>query len=165
MKNLFTWLKPNVTRTDRVVASIALFLLLSVGLVACPKIDWEALKTDDTLDLLITESVDAFGYTLGCLASKDPILEAKIKYYHDRVVKEGLTVAIVNEALRYLFDSDELIYRNLARKLTRLTSYFGAKFDVDGNLTEFGAISEKYLTVGKDAYLTAIAESKKVVSK
>ena len=160
MKKLLSWLKPNVTRFDVVVASMVLLFLLSFGIISCNNIDWDNINLDDpAMVIILEETVDAFGYVLGALAAKDPDLRAKIKGYHDRVVAEGLTLAIANEALQMIIKSDELVYRMIARKISRLLVRFGVILDKDGVITDFGALSEKYLVIGKDAYLAALRDA------
>jgi len=117
----------------------------------------ENLKSDGDLDPYAVESVDAFGYTLGLLAAKDPVLREKIEHYYTGLMEQGLTLTTANEALEYLTDSDDVAYKVLAYKLSRLVKLFGVQFDKDGMITSFGKLSERYLIIGKDAYLLGLS--------
>jgi len=117
----------------------------------------ENLKPNGDLNPYAVESVDAFGYTLGLLAAKDPVLKEKIEHYYIELMEQGLTLATTNEALAYLTDSNDVSYKVLAYKLSRLVKLFGVQFDKDGMITDFGKFSERYLLIGKDAYLLGLS--------
>jgi len=132
--------------------TIVLCLFLFLG---CSSV-MESISLDSNLDPYISESVDAFGYTLGLLAAKDPVLEERIENYYNQLMTQGLTLAVANEALVFLNDSNDTAYKVLAYKMSRLIKLFGAKFDSQGRIVDFGKLSQEYLVIGKDAYLLGL---------
>jgi hypothetical protein len=130
---------------------LVIFIILGCGAYL------ENLQPNGDLNPYAVESVDAFGYTLGLLAAKDPVLKEKIEHYYTELMEQGLTLATTNEALTYLVKSDDVAYKVLAYKLSRLVKLFGVQFDKDGLITDFGKFSERYLIIGKDAYLLGVS--------
>jgi hypothetical protein len=103
-------------------------------------------------NLLLKESVDTFGYTLGLLAAKDPELKVKVESYYSTLVESGIDVAIVNAALKYLGGSSTA-NQILAYKMTGLIMLVGGEKDATGSIVSIGKINPELIEIGKNAYL------------
>ena len=113
------------------------------------------LTSGSVTDVIVSETIDAFGYTLGMLAAKDPVLKAEIENYYKQLTTQGLTITLLNQALVYL-GAENVGYKILAYKLTRLIKVIGGQFDNDGMITDLGQLTQEHLEIGKQAYLMGL---------
>ena len=113
------------------------------------------LQLNDTQDLIVEQTIDTFGYTLGLFAVKDDIFKEQVEMYYTRVKSEGITTAVANEIL-FKFKDTDIAYQVLAYKMVSLIKLMGGQIAPDGTIEDFGRLTDKYLEIGKLAYLTAI---------
>lgn len=128
-----------------------------VALMGCAMIPSGGIHIDPETaqGIIIEQSVDTFGYTLGLFAAKDPAFKSEVEYYYKEVKLNGFTTAVVNEIM-VKFRNQDIAYQVLVYKLTSLIRLMGGTLDQSGAIVSFGEISEQYLEVGKNAYLAAI---------
>ena len=136
------------------------FMLLIVGFCLCfASCNLDNLNLDNsTTTVIVEEVVDAFGFTLGMLAAKDPILKDKIEEYYIQLINQGLTLTLINQALNYL-GNENFAYKLLAYKMIKIIKTVGGKFDDNGMITDLGKLTQEHLEIGKQAYLFALVSA------
>ena len=126
-------------------------------LLGCQSMQNAMIGDQMTADNALTvELVDTFGYTLGMLAAKDPVLKEKIETYYAQIAEQGVSIAVMNEALKYLGSSDPA-YRLLAYKMVRIVKLIGGDVAPDGqSILDLGPIDPELVEIGKQAYLLGL---------
>lgn len=109
----------------------------------------------ETTDIIIEETIDAFGYTLGLMAAKDPELKADIKKYYTLVETGEFTLAALNILLKE-YSQENVAYQVLIYKMNSLVKRLGGEVLPDGTITSLGRITKEHLEIGKNSYLLAL---------
>lgn len=113
---------------------------------------------NDTAKILIEESIDTFGYSLGLMAAKDPQLKAEIETYYATIQAGEFTLTALNVLLQK-YSSENVAYQVLIYKVSGLVKRVGGTVLDDGTITSLGDITQKHLDIGKNAYLLALKTS------
>lgn len=114
--------------------------------------------SDETKDILMEESIDAIGYTLGLLAAKDPDLRKDIEYYYKTVESGNYTLVALNLIFKK-YSEEDAAYKLLIYKVSGLIKRLGGEVLPDGTIESLGGITKEHLEIGKNAYLLAINTS------
>lgn len=134
-------------------------LIMLAFLVGCAGMYGEGgildIDSNTTQSLIIEQSIDTFGYTLGLFAVKDPDFRGEVEYYYNQVKTSGFTLTVVNEIM-YKFKNKDIAYQVLMYKMTSLIRILGGKIDSNGAIESFGEITDHYLEIGKNAYMIAV---------
>jgi len=108
--------------------------------------------------LIMKKMAKTAGFALGVCSVENPELRSKVEelYY---LYKQGTASPeeAVNAGLYYLLKDKNIVYVMLGYQLVDLLGDMGVTFDEAFNIVNFGFVNTELLTIGKDAYLQAIA--------